>query len=117
MVIALALAALAGCGGGSALKGTLEWQGAPERYFDHTRASNGVMGTLRNTTSHDVALDPKAMRLLDADGKKVRAKILLGRSGKTSLKAGGAAQLAATWQSGDPVRLDYGGGTLQLPPG
>src|SRR3954471_21473811 len=53
---------LAACGSG--LEGTLAWDGDP------TLGPHSLNGSLKNTTSHSVAVNPKRMRLLDADGKK-----------------------------------------------
>src|SRR3954454_16593019 len=104
--ILLALA-LAGCSG-SALEGTLRWQGSP-RVSGHA-----LRGSVQNTTSHSPTFDPKAMRLLDARGSKVAGRIRVSRS---ALPAHGTTALSATWKSGNPVRIDYGTGTLALPSG
>jgi hypothetical protein len=108
LAIALTVA-LAACGSG--LEGTLAWKGDP------LRSSNAVRGTVVNTTSNTMELDPAAMRLLDGDGRKVRARIRVGAGGKVSLPAGETTGVSATWRNGDPTRLDYGAGTLQLPTG
>jgi hypothetical protein len=73
-----------------------------------------MKGSVRNTTSHSVSLDPKSMRLLDADGRKVAGRI---RTGATRLAAHASTTLRGTWRSGKPVRIDYGTGTLALPSG
>jgi hypothetical protein len=77
-------------------------------------SAHAVNGSVRNSTGHSVALHPKAMRLLDADGRKVAGKITVG---KDPLPAHGSTTLRATWKSGKPVRIDYGSGTLALPSG
>jgi len=106
MLVASAL--VVGCGGGSGLKGTLEWKGEPRR------SGTQVRGTVHNTTSHSVHLDPHGMRLLDSGGRKVRARF---RVGDERVEAGAETSVRASWRNGDPTRLDYGAGTLQLPSG
>jgi hypothetical protein len=97
---------LAGCGGGSTIQGTLAWSSDPVvRPFS-------VNGSVRNTTSHSVALNPKSMRLLDADGRKVKGRI---SAGSDPLPAHASTTLRAGWKSGKPVRIDYGTGALALP--
>lgn len=106
-VLIAGLAVLAGCGS-SAIQGTASWVGAP-RVAGHT-----LSGELRNTTGHSLGLDVKSMRLLDDHGRKVAARI---RVGSASVAAHGTTSVRATWRSGKPVRIDYGEGTLALPPG
>ena len=101
----VALVALAGCGG-SGLEGTLQWAQPP------SVSGRSVSGTVENTTSHSVSLSPKGMRLLDGDGKKVAARIRVGR---TELGSGDSTSVRAIWKSGNPVRIDYGSGALALP--
>jgi hypothetical protein len=104
--VLLALA-LAGCSG-SALEGTLRWQTNP-RVGEHA-----LSGRVQNTTSHSLTLDAKAMRLLDDRGNRVGGRVRVARS---DLPAHAATTLSATWKSGNPVRIDYGTGTLALPSG
>jgi hypothetical protein len=52
------------------------------------------------------------MRLLDDHGRKVAGRI---RVSSSSLASGASTSLTARWKSGDPVRIDYGAGTLALP--
>ena len=52
------------------------------------------------------------MRLLDDRGRKVAGKI---RVASGELASGASTSLTAMWKSGDPVRIDYGAGTLPLP--
>ena len=105
-VAGLVALALAGCGGGSAIEGTLAWSGDP------VVGAHSANGSVRNTTSHSVALDPKSMRLLDADGRKVKGRV---SAGSDPLPAHESTTLRATWKSGKPVRIDYGTGALALP--
>jgi hypothetical protein len=97
---------LAGCGSGGAIEGTLAWKSGP------VVGSHSVNGSVRNTTSHSVALNPKSMRLLDAGGRKVKGRI---SAGSDPLPAHASTILRATWKSGKPVRIDYGSGALALP--
>jgi hypothetical protein len=95
---------LASCGN-SGIEQTLQWEGSPR--VDARSAS----GVIRNTTSHAVELRAKSMRLLDADGKKVSGRFRVQRQ---HVGGGGTSRLVVTWRSGDPVRIDYGAGTLPL---
>jgi hypothetical protein len=97
---------LAGCGGGSAIEGTLAWSSDP------VVGPHSVEGSVRNTTSHSVALDPHAMRLLDASGRKVRGRFTVAQQ---HVEGGASVRVSATWRSGKPVRIDYGTGALALP--
>jgi hypothetical protein len=99
------LIALAGCGN-SGLEGTLDWAQPP------SVSAHAVNGTIKNKTSHSVTVDAKSMRLLDDRGRKVGGRI---RVATDSLASGASTRLTATWKSGDPVRIDYGAGTLALP--
>ena len=99
------LVVLAGCGG-SGIEGTLRWEQPP------TVSGRALNGSIQNTTSHAVTLDEKSMRLLDDHGKKVASKIRIDRS---ELASGESTSLRASWKSGNPVRIDYGAGTLALP--
>jgi hypothetical protein len=96
---------LAGCGG-SGLEGTLSWEQGP------TMSRQAVSGSVKNTTSHSVTLNAKAMRLLDDRGRKLGGRIRVARA---ELASGESTSLRATWKSGNPVRIDYGAGTLALP--
>ena len=102
--IVLLVVGLAGCGGGG-LSGTLAWEQPP------VVSAHGLNGSIKNTTSHSLTLSAQSMRLLDDRGRKVAARIRLGRS---ALASGEATSLRASWKSGKPVRIDYGAGTLAL---
>ena len=97
--------AFAGCGG-SGLEGTLDWTQPP------SVSARSLNGSIENKTSHSVSLDSSAMRLLDDRGRKVAGRI---RVESSRLASGSSTSLTATWKSGDPVRIDYGAGTLALP--
>jgi hypothetical protein len=99
------LVILAGCGSGS-FEGTLRWREDPVVH------AGRVTGSVENTTSHSLSLDPKGMRLLDNRGEKVAGRIRVGRF---ELPSGASTSLSARWKSGKPVRIDYGAGTLALP--
>ena len=94
-----------GCGGGG-LEGTLKWEQPP------TVSGKSVRGTVQNATSHTQTLSPKSMRLLDDRGNKVDGTF---RVEQTKIPAGASTGVSATWKSGNPVRIDYGAGTLALP--
>jgi hypothetical protein len=98
--------ALAGCGG-SGIEGTLQWAQPP------SVSRHSLNGSIQNTTSHSVRVEPKGMRLLDDRGQKVAGRIRVKGSGQ--LPAGASTRVTATWKSGKPVRIDYGAGTLALP--
>lgn len=97
---------LAGCGG-SGIEGTLQWAQPP------AVSGRSLSGSIQNMTSHTVKVDSKSMRLLDDRGRKVAGRIRL--NGSDRLPSGASARLTATWKSGQPVRIDYGAGTLALP--
>ena len=99
------VALVAGCGN-SGLEGVLQWDGNPRV------AARALSGAIQNTTDHSLDLDAGTMRLLDASGRKIKARFRLDRE---HLPRGQEAQLHATWNSGKPVRIDYGAGTLALP--
>jgi hypothetical protein len=99
------LVALAGCGSGG-IEGTLQWAQPP------AVSAHSLRGSIQNKTSHSVSLDAKSMRLLDDRGRKVAARV---RVANGELAAGASTRLNATWRSGNPVRIDYGAGTLALP--
>ena len=92
--------------GSTTLEGTLAWQGLPRV------GARSLQGRLHNTTSHAVTLNPKQMRLLDVKGRRVPGRI---RVGTGELAAHAVTSLTATWKTGNPVRIDYGSGTLALP--
>jgi hypothetical protein len=110
-VLALALAALPGCGGNSAIKQSLAWRKPPSEFTSPGSKRHTVAGIVKNTTSHTVNLDVRNMRLLDDQGRKVKGRIQIRRA---RLPAGGTTPLVATWKAGKPVRIDYGAGTLAL---
>jgi hypothetical protein len=105
--ISIAIAVLlAGCGGGSAIEGTLAWAGDP------VVGAHRLSGVVRNTTSHPVTLDARVMRLLDASGRKLGGRFSVERR---QVEGGRSVRVVAVWRSGKPVRIDYGTGALPLP--
>jgi hypothetical protein len=101
----VAIVIVGGCGTGG-IQGTLRWDSAP------TVSSHGAHGVVENTTSHSQPLSPKSMRLLDDRGRRVAGRITVGDS---PLRAHASTTLRVSWKSGNPVRIDYGAGTLALP--
>jgi hypothetical protein len=97
---------LVGCGS-EGLRGSLEWSDGP------SVTAHSARGVVRNTTGHTVELDARALRLLDADGRKVAG----GRFSvaRPSLEPHATTSLEARWRSGKPVRIDYGSGALAIP--
>src|SRR4051812_42790175 len=104
LAVALAGLAVAGCGGSSGLKGTLEWRHTPA-VFNDPGGGRTVAGFVHNTTGHKLTLAARGMRLLDAKGRKVAAHIQL-RAALVPPHAYTA--LSVTWKAGKPVRIDYG---------
>jgi hypothetical protein len=99
---------LAGCGGGSGLAGSLEWEGTP-KLSGHT-----VSGTVRNTTSNTQKLDPRSFRFLTPDGRSLDAKRV--HMADPTLSPGQTTRVSASWTATmEPSRLDYGAGALRLP--
>jgi hypothetical protein len=104
IAVGLVVATVAGCGSG-AIRGALDWKSGPQV------TAQSASGVVQNTTGHSFTLDPKAMRLLDKDGRKVAARFGVGAA---ELPAHASARLDVRWKSGKPVRIDYGAGTLSL---
>jgi hypothetical protein len=102
LVVVIAFAA--GCGN-SGIEGTLGWTSGP------SVGAHAANGSVKNNTSHSLTLDAKSMRLLDANGRKIKGRILIGTH---PLPAHATTTLRATWKSGHPVRIDYGAGALAL---
>lgn len=105
MCVVFLAVVVAGCGD-NGIEGTFRWQVDP-----HVGA-HALNGRAENTTSHSLTLDPHAMRLLDDHGRKVAGRIHVAPA---DVPAHTATAISATWKSGNPVRIDYGSGTLALP--
>jgi hypothetical protein len=105
--IALLAVALAGCGSGG-LRGSLAWSGSP------SLRAHSASGIVRNVSGHTVDLDPHALRLLDADGRKVAGTFSVARA---HISRHETTRLTVHWRTGKPVRIDYGAGTLRLTSG
>ena len=128
--------------GGEARVGPLAWSGDGEVFTHPTLPGDRVLtAKLRNDGLHPLRVDIGDVRLLDADGRPVEsAPVFLEAFGKTLWAAGrGPIQVPDTelqrtgriavlapgeevpltiaWHAkdGDPVRVDYGRGSLALP--
>jgi hypothetical protein len=139
---ALTGAVILGLSGGGDRVGPLDWSGDAEVFTHPTLPGDRVLtAKLRNDGLHPLRVDIGDVRLLDADGKVVEAMpVFLETFGKSLWAAGrGPAQqpdtelqrtgriavlapgeevpLTVAWhdRDGDPVRLDYGRGSLALP--
>jgi hypothetical protein len=128
--------------GGDARVGSLDWSGDAEVFTHPTLPEDRVLSaTLRNDGVHPLRVDIGDVRLLDADGNVVEAMpVFLQTFGKSLWAAGrGPSQvpdtelqrtgriavlapgeevpLTVAWhdRDGDPVRIEYGRGSLALP--
>jgi hypothetical protein len=71
---AVAVIALAGCGGDEGGRGTLVWQGKPTLVRATTRPADRVLiGTVRNDSLRPVSLTARKLRVRDARGRPVPA--------------------------------------------
>jgi hypothetical protein len=136
-----AFVALVGLGGGDRV-GPLDWSGDAEVFTHPTLPGDRVLtAKLRNDGIHPLRVDIADVRLLDADGREVASSpVFLQAFGKTLWAAGrGPVQepdselqrtgriallapgeevpLTVAWhdRDGEPVRVDYGRGSLTLP--
>ncbi|MEX2194267.1 MAG: hypothetical protein WD844_03200 [Thermoleophilaceae bacterium] len=135
----------AGCGGDddAAGGGPLDWSGAPRVATPPTLPDERVLtGRVANDSLEPVELDVADLRLLDESGERVQgqAVFLSGyvlppeprnrgpvelpegerrRLGQlVRIEPGGEAPISVAWRIAggrEPVRLDYGDGTLALP--
>ena len=140
VLAALVIAVLAlGGGGGS---GPLRWSGDGEVFTHPTLPGDRVLtGTLRNDGVQAMRIDLADVRVVDSGGEVVAStpvflrafgKSLWGgghgpeqmvdtelqRTGRIALLAPGEeVPLTVAWRTkdGDPVRVDYGRGSLSLP--
>jgi hypothetical protein len=140
MALVLALAA-AGCGSGGA-SGPLGWSGAAETFTHPTLPGDRVLtGRLRNEGLRRVRVDIGDVRVLDADGEPVpAAPVFLQTFGKSLwspgrgpetipdsellrtgrialLRPGDEVPFTVAWHArdGEPARVDWGGGSLEVP--
>jgi hypothetical protein len=140
-VAAAVLVALSSLGGDARI-GPLDWSGDAEVFTHPTLREDRVLSaTLRNDGVHPLRVDICDVRLLDADGKVVESMpVFLETFGKSLWAAGrGPAQvpdtelqrtgriavlrpgeeipLTVAWhdRDGEPVRVDYGRGSLAMP--
>lgn len=128
--------------GGSGGSGPLRWSGDGEVFTHPTLPGDRVLtGTLRNDGLQAMRIDLADVRVVDGDGELVAStpvflrafgKSLWGggrgpeqvtdselqRTGRIALLAPGEeVPLTVAWRAkdGDPVRVDYGRGSLSLP--
>ena len=140
-VAAALLTALSTLGGDHRV-GPLDWSGDAEVFTHPTLPEDRVLSaTLRNDGVHPLRVDIGDVRLLDADGKVVEAMPVfletfgkslwatgrgpaqvpdteLQRTGRIAvLRPGEEVPLTVAWhdRDGEPVRVDYGRGSLALP--
>jgi hypothetical protein len=139
---ALAGAVMLGISGGGERVGPLDWSGDSEVFTHPTLPGDRVLtATLRNDGIHPLRVDIADVRLLDADGREVAASPVflqafgkslwsagrgpvqepdseLQRTGRIALlEPGEEVPLTVAWHArdGEPVRVDYGRGSLSLP--
>ena len=128
--------------GGDGRSGPLDWSGDAEVFTHPTLPGDLVLtATLRNDGLHPLRVDIGDVRLLDADGRPVEAMPVflqtfgkslwaagrgpeqvpdteLQRTGRIAvLRPGEEVPLTIAWHTrdGEPVRVDYGRGSLALP--
>jgi hypothetical protein len=128
--------------GGSERVGPLDWSGDAEVFTHPTLPGDRVLtAKLRNDGLHPLRVDIGDVRLLGADGREVASTpVFLQTFGKTLwaagrgpvqvpdselqrtgrialLKPGQEVPLTVAWHAadGEPVRVDYGRGSLALP--
>jgi hypothetical protein len=128
--------------GGEARSGPLDWSGDAEVFTHPTLPEDRVLSaTLRNEGIHPLRVDIGDVRLLDASGRPVEAMPVfletfgkslwaagrgptqipdteLQRTGRIAvLRPGEEVPLTVAWHArdGEPVRVDYGRGSLALP--
>lgn len=138
VAIFLALSSL----GGSDRVGPLAWSGHAEVFTHPTLPGDRVLtAKLRNDGLHPLRVDIGEVRLLEADGREVASSPVFLQAFGKSLWAGGRGPvqepdtelqrtgriallepgqevpLTVAWRTrdGEPVRLDYGRGSLRLP--
>ena len=122
--------------------GPLDWSGHAEVFVHPTLPGDRVLtGTLRNDGLHAIRVDIGDVRVLASDGSEIpSAPVFLQTFGKSLWAAGRGPQqvpdtelqrtgriaflapgeevpLTVAWHAddGDPVRVDYGRGSLKLP--
>lgn len=140
-VAACAALAAVGCGGNDPEE-PVAWDGTPVVVVHPEIPGDGlVTGRIRNETGHDLVLDGTRARLLDANGRRVRASVTYAaaythdlyppadgpkenprrareRTGEAAtIKPGDTHPLTIAWhrRDGRPVRIDLGGLSLPVP--
>lgn len=136
----LAAGALAGCGGSQ----KLGWEGSPRLYVPATLPGDRIlMATVKNTGTRAITVKVPDLRLLDGDGRRVKASAQFIRAyahglifpdverrdrqplveqrrigEQIMLEPGRTAPLMVSWhqpRGGAAATVDYGKGTLKLP--
>jgi len=144
-LLALLLIGVAGCGGGDQPKTGLRWDGKPSVFrAAHLAHDRVVIARVRNVGSKTLHLVASQLVVRDADGHRLKSNAgftatfahgLFGalqqpkpvppaeliRLGKVVyLPAGASAPFYAAWTlspgAKEPVTIDYGSGTLTVPP-
>ena len=137
----LAAGLLAGCGGSQ----KLGWDGPPRLYVPATLPGDRIlMATVKNTGTKTITVKVPDLRVLDGDGRRVKASAQFIRAyahglifpdverradqplveqrrigEQVLLKPGRTAPLMVSWHQpkhGAPATVDFGKGTLKLPP-
>jgi hypothetical protein len=144
-VLAAVAAAVAGCGGSDAPKTGLEWSGKPAVFRSHSLPHDRVViAHVRNVGAKTLHLVAAKLVVRDADGRRLKGSAaftttfahgLFGalqqpkpvppaellRLGKVVyIPAGASVPFFAAWTLGagakEPVSIDYGSGSLTVPP-
>jgi hypothetical protein len=145
-LVAIAALGAVGCGGGSGGPGRLAWDGEPHVFKAHNRPNDRVViARVRNTGSTTLHLVAAKLKVRDAGGRVLKTTAAfsttfahglygalqqpaggppvaeLQRLGKVIyLSAGASTPFYAAWRltpgTREPVRIDYGAGSLAVPP-
>jgi hypothetical protein len=141
-VLALAALVLAGCGGSDGdSANALAWSEGPRVLKPPDLPRDRVLrGEITNRSGNRIALEAAALKLIDQDGRRVKASatfipgyahsIFLPRRGlypererrrlglSVELESGKSAPLTVSWHEPrgprTPVRIDYGSGSLEI---
>jgi hypothetical protein len=141
-VLALLGLALAGCSGSKGADDPLAWQGSP-RLIKTPRHDRVLIGRVVNGSHERLVIEAKSVKLIDSDGRRVRAavafissfvksnfphnngpmripeaeRIRLGQLAE--IDPGTSSPLTVSWHEpsgpASAVRIDYGPGSLPVP--
>lgn len=137
-LLAVLVLAATGCGGDERGPGGLGWVGTPKLLVAGAAPDRVLQGVIRNDTLRPIEVLAADVRVLDADGDRIKAEVLfaaglskplypvdrpgeiaeydfkrLGR--KLSLKPGEQVPLTVAWRAPDqPVQIGYGAGTIEI---